>query len=118
MNKEITPEEYQKIDASASIIAKEQFGIKKQKNKHFIKHPTHPEIYMVGFGDGAKNDNNEKGFYAYWVWYQDKKPYGGMINCVLKDKYDSIDYFMSCMQNAEATIDEVITKKQDESTVH
>lgn len=113
--KETTPEEYQKIDASASLIAKENFGITKQKNKHFIKHPTHNEIYMIGFGMGPKTDSNLKGMYAYWVWYKDHTPYGGMLNCELKDKFDAIDYFQSCLQNAEDTITEVM-KKNEETT--
>ena len=109
MSKDITPEEYKTIDASASLVAKEMLGITKMRNKHFLTHPTHPtEVYMIGFGDGAKTEGNEKGTYAIWVWYRDKTPYGASINCVLKDKFDSIDYFMSCIQNAEATINEVI----------
>lgn len=117
MNNDITPEEYQKIDSSACLIAKEQFGFKKLKNKHFIKHPLNNEIYMVAFGDGPKVDNNPKGFYACWVWYYDHKPYGGMINCELKDKFDSIDFFQACIQNAEATITQILTAT-DESPVH
>jgi len=112
MIKENIPEEYQKIDASASLIAKENYGIKKNRNKHILIHPQFPnEIYMIGFGDGEKTENNAKGFYAYWVWFH-KEPYGAQINCELKDKFDSIDYFQSCVQNAEATITEVL--KQEE----
>lgn len=108
-SKEFTPQEYKTIDASASLIAKEQFGITKNKNKHFITHPKYPEeIYMIGFGDGPKNESNTQGFYSYWVWYHDHKPYGGLLNCVLKDKYDAIDYYMSCTQNAEDSITEIL----------
>lgn len=101
------PTDYQVIDASASLIAKEKFGIKRQKNKHFVTSPE-GEVYMIAFGFGPKTPDNEKGFYCYWVWYQNKEPYGAMLNCELKDKYDSIDYFQSCIQNAEATIAEVL----------
>lgn len=96
--------DYQKIDASASLIAKEKFGITKQKNKHFITEANTNEVYMIGFGNGPKTDTNPKGFYAYWVSYHKEEPIGALINCELKDKYDSIDYFMSCIENAEATI--------------
>lgn len=107
MTKETVPTDYQVIDASASLIAKEKFKITRQTNKHFITSPE-GEVYMLGFGFGPKTIDNEKGFYFYWVWYQDKEPYGAMVNCVLKDKYDSIDYFQSGIQNAEATIAEVL----------
>jgi len=112
MTSEYTPEEYQKIDAAASLIAKEKFGITKQKNKHFILKDG--EVYMIGFGNGPKNDSNPKGFYAYWVWYKET-PYGGLLNCELKDKFDSIDYFQACMQNAEATIFEINKKNEEEN---
>lgn len=103
---EIAPEEYRKIDAAASLIARENFGIRRQMNKHYVLHRG--EVYLVGFGFGQKTEGNPKGFYAYWVWYRDKVPYGAMVNCELKDRYDSIDYFQSCIQNAEASIDAVL----------
>lgn len=110
MSKEYAPEDYQRIDASASLIAKEKFGIRRSRNKHFVVHQESGEIYMIGFGLGAKTDANPKGFYAYWVWYKGDEPYGGMLNCELKDRFDSIDYFQSCLQNAEATIAEVLRR--------
>lgn len=103
-----TPQEFEQINGSASLIAKEKFGITKNTNKHFVRHPKFPtEIYMIGFGNGTKSDENLKGFYSYWVWFH-KEPYGAMINCELKDKFDSIDYFQSCIQNAEDTIETVL----------
>jgi hypothetical protein len=108
------PADYQVIDASASLIAKEKFKITRQKNKHFVTHPN-GEVYMIGFGFGQKTVDNPKGFYSYWVWYQDKEPYGAMVNCELKDKYDSIDYFQTCKQNAEATISEVLKAKAEDT---
>lgn len=111
--KENLPEDYQKIEASASLIAKEKFNIKKFSYKRFILKDE--DIYMIGFGNGEKTESNPKGFYAFWVWYKDNEPYGGMLNCELKDKFDSIDYFQSCIQNAEDTI-KAINEKTNEST--
>jgi hypothetical protein len=105
-----TPTDYETIDASASLIAKEKFGIKSQKNKHFVVEPKSGEVYMIGFGFGHKTPDNLKGFYAYWVWARKGEPYGAMVNCILKDKYDAIDYFQSCIQNAEQTITTVLNE--------
>jgi len=113
MTNDINQEDFAKIDASASLIAKEKFNIKKQVNKHFLVEPSSGQVYMIAFGNGEKNETNPKGFYAYWVWYFNEEPYGGLINCVLTDRYDSIDYFVSCMGNAEETIKTVINAKEE-----
>ena len=100
------PEEYEKIDSSASLIAKEMFGIRRQVNKHFNLYRE--EVYMVAFGYGAKTELNPKGFYCYWTWFKNEQPYGGLMNCELKTKYDGIDYYQTAVQNAVETIDEVL----------
>ena len=105
--REKIPTEFLAIDASASLIAKEKFMIYRQTNKHFLLSKD-KEVYMVGFGYGPKTEDHKSGFYCYWVWYQAKEPYGGIVNCELKNKYDAIDYYETCRQNAEETISAVL----------
>lgn len=105
----MTNTELDTIDAAASLIAKEMFGITKQTNKHFTLHGD--EVYMVAFGIGPKNESNPKGTYVYWTWYKGDKPYGGLMICDLKTKYDAIDYYQTATQNAVDTINEVLNNE-------
>lgn len=103
------PKEFENIDISSALIAKENLLIKKELNKHFEMFGE--EVYVIGFGKGEENKDNPKGLYVYWVWYKGT-PYAGLMNCTLKDKYDAIDYYNVTKQNAEDTITEVLKNEK------
>lgn len=98
--------EVKEVEVVAFKFAKEHFKITKNQQTYFLLHEG--EIYMIAFGTGEKTEANPKGKYCYWLWVHKEVPYGALLNCELKTKFDSIDFFESAKNNAEQTISKIL----------